>query len=394
MSSVSLINRVKYSKTLYAIYSRIGSFAIKVIKLFVKTQDNLIVFASFGGKKYDDSPKAIFEAMISDKRFDKFEIVWAFINPSAYSIERAKKIKIDTIRYYLTLLKARVWITNSGMTRGLDFTGKNTLQINTWHGTPIKRMGADIASSNQSFKPKFKKFTDIMLAQGQFEVDIFSRVYHIEESSFRIIGLPRNDELFNKNTIEYRRRLKDRFGIPRDKKVILYAPTFREYEKDDNNGCILKMPINIELWKKEIGDRYVLFIRAHYEVVNSMNLKDDEFVHNVSSYPQLNDLILLSDILISDYSSIFFDYSITGRPMLSYAYDYNRYEKERGMYFDIREELQCQGIDNELALLESIKSINIDERQRITEVFRKKYVQVYGNASTKSLDLVLDELMK
>ena len=94
--SVSLINRIKYSKLLYKIYYHCGNFAIACLKLFIKPQNDLIVFVSFGGRKYDDSPRCIYEQMIDDHRFDRYKFVWAFIDPARHVIARGEKIKIDT----------------------------------------------------------------------------------------------------------------------------------------------------------------------------------------------------------------------------------------------------------------------------------------------------------
>lgn len=389
MNSISLINKVKYNNSLYLFYNKIGSFAIKILRCFVRPKENLIVFSCFGGRKYDDSPKAIFEQMIRDKRFDNYELVWAFIYPQRYKLPRAKVIRIDTLHYYKTLLQARVWITNSGMTRGLSFWGKHTFLLNTWHGTPIKLMGIDKTNNKINIKNRRSEYADIMLAQGIYEVDIFSKAFGIEKNNFRIIGLPRNDELYANDNIEYKEFLKKQFNIPSDKKVILYAPTFREYKRDKDENCVLLPPINIMKWKQELGDKYVLLFRAHYEIVKNMDIVDNDFVINVSNYPHLNDLMLVSDILISDYSSIFFDYSILGRPMLCFAYDFDEYVNKRGLYFDIRDELSCRSITNEDSLLKQIKSLNYIDQSRVTLDFRKKYVQVYGKASQQSLDVIL-----
>ena len=389
MNSISLINKVKYNKTLYSIYNKLGSIAINCLRCFIRPNENLIVFSCFGGRKYDDSPKAIFEQMIHDKRFDKYEIVWAFIYPQKYKLPRAKVIQIDTLRYYKTLLQARVWITNSGMTRGLSFWGKHTFLLNTWHGTPIKLMGVDKTNNHNNRKTERSEYADIMLAQGSYEVDIFSRVFGIKKDNFRIIGLPRNDELYNNDNKEYRDDLKKKFNISSDKKVILYAPTFREFKRDKDENCVFLPPINMMKWKQELADNYVLLFRAHYEVVKNMDIVDDGFVINVSNHPHLNDLMLMSDLLISDYSSIFFDYSILGRPMLCFAYDFDEYANKRGLYFDIRKELTCCSITNEDSLLEYIKSLNYIEQSKVTLDFREKYVKVYGNASQQSLDVIL-----
>ncbi|MCB2339584.1 CDP-glycerol glycerophosphotransferase family protein [Clostridium estertheticum] len=382
---------VKYFKTLYKIYYWIGSFTINILKFFVKPNDNLILFISFGGKKFDDSPKDIYEDMIKDNRFDGYDFVWAFQNTESFKIPRGRIIKTDTYKYYITALKARCWITNSAVERGLNFKGRNTFYFNTWHGTPIKKMGEDIANTSKSFGMNRKWDVDLMTSQSKYEADIFARVFNINRENFMICGLPRNDVLADR-TVETKQSMMKKIGLPLGKKVILYAPTFREYERDDGFNCVIAPPIGFDKWKKKIGDKYVILLRAHYEVAKILNVKaDDGFVYNVSDYPVLNDLMLASDMLISDYSSIFFDYSILDRPMFCYTYDYDEYAEKRGMYFDIRTELLGSSFDEE-ELLVLINSLNYDKALKKVRSFRIKYVQSYGNATKISLDTIFKKI--
>lgn len=383
-----LINRVKYSQTLYNIYYYIGTLAIRFLKVFVRADDKLILFSSFGGRKFDDSPKKIYDAMLSDPRFEGYRLVWAFLDRQKFAIPKGGKIATDGLRYYITALKARVWITNSSIERGLSFKGRKTFYFNTWHGTPIKKMGGDIAADNKSFGAKGRNRVDIMTAQGQFEADIFSRVFRISRDRFRVVGLPRNDSLTRVDS-SYRAELRERLNIPKGKIVIFYAPTFREYNQS-SQGVALCLPIDFKLWQERLGGDYIVLFRAHYEVAKSMKIEETEFLRDVSSYPVLEDLMIASDVLISDYSSIFFDYSIMGKPMLCFAYDYDEYAEKRGMYFDIREQLP--NAENEDELLDLIMKTPVGTPAPSTIAFRDKYVTEYGHAAEKSLDIIAKEL--
>lgn len=390
MNSLALINRVKYSKTIYRLYNYVGSRLVSFLKFFLWPDSQLIIFASFGGRKYDDSPRAIYEAMLDDKRFDNCRLVWAFMQPEHYNLPRGEKVRIDTLQYYKTLLRARVWVTNSSMTRGLSFIGINSFELNTWHGSAIKRMGGDINAGNKSFSLKGKKKNDgVMLAQGQYDVDVFSRAFNRSPESFRVIGLPRNDVLAQA-TEQLQYQLREKLGIDPGKKVILYAPTFREYEKDSGNNCVMVPPMNLKKWKEKLGKDYVLLFRAHYEVAHVLGIEDDDFVRNVSSYPSLDNLMLASDMLISDYSSIFFDYAIMHKPMISYCYDYDRYATERGMYFDIREWLSSAAKEDEL--IELIKQTDTTQKNKATVAFQKEFVTEYGNATRQALDIICQKI--
>jgi len=386
-----LVNFLKYNKTAYTIYYHVMSFSMNCLKLFIKTDDKLILFNSFAGRKFDDSPKAVFDVMKADPRFKDYKFVWAFHEPNQYEVDGAEKIKTDGLHYFKTALAARVWVTNSSVERGLNFKGKNTLYLNTWHGTPMKKMGSDINSDNTSFNSKGKNHFDVMMSQGRYETDIFSAAFDIPKEHFLEVGLPRNDILVN-YTNEQRQSIRSKLGFRDDQLVLLYCPTFREYEKDENNGVVMAPPMDLKKWEREFGDRYILLMRAHYEVSKVMQIEENSFVRNMTNYPDLNDLYIAADILISDYSSVFFDYSITGKPMLHFCYDYEKYSSKRGMYFDIREKIS--GADTEEDLIELIKNIIPEEEKSKTESFRNQYVNFYGSAAKAAVDCIAEHILK
>lgn len=389
MASRTLISQVKHTKLFYNIYFYVGSYLIKIIKIFVKPDDKLIFFSSFSGKAFDDSPRALYEGMLNDPRFDDYELAWDFRNPERYDLKRGVKIKTDTLDYYIKLLKARLWITNVSMNRGLDFSGKHSFVFNTWHGSAIKKIGVDVKEGGGSFKSKSKqKKGDVMLAQGVYDVKTFSRAYELQENEVIPIGLPRNDELVYNNKEDIITSLKNKIGIPQNKKVIFYAPTYRDFIKDDNKNSIFDMPFHVEKWEEKMGEDYILLFRAHPDIAKVLNIVENGFVKDVSSYPHVNELMLVSDLLISDYSSIFFDYSILERPMLCFCYDYDRYKVERGVYFDIRKELKCENLMEEENLINEISKLDWGERKNITIAFRNKYIESYGDATQKSLDFL------
>ncbi len=374
----------------YYVYNVMGSAFVKILKVIVKTDDKLILFSSYGGKKYDDSPRSIYEYMKGNNKYSDFKFIWAFENKKSFtSLSESEKVEIDTIKYYITALKAGYWVTNSSMTRGLNFKGKDTCYLNTWHGTPIKKMGTDISSNSKSFKTisdlkKKKSEIDIMLAQSRYEVNIFSRVFNIPKERFLISGLPRNDKLVDVTEFD-KGKAREKLGISSEKKVILYAPTFREYQKANGIYNTLAPPIDLKKWREKLGDNYLVLFRAHYEVVKVLGLdEDNDFVINVSNYHSLDELMVASDILISDYSSIMFDFSLLKRPILCFAYDFDEYSLKRGLYLDLKKELPGSLLESEDEVLNAILSINIGVAVRETENFSKKYIEVRGNAAERA----------
>ena len=390
MVSVSFKNKVKGTPWIYGIYYYIISFIISIIKIFVKPDEKLVLFVSYGGKKYEDSPRDIYEAMQTDQRFADYKLVWAFINPSLFDIGKGHKIRIDTFQYYRTALKARVWITNVSVTRGLKFRGINTFSLNTWHGTAIKKIGED-SFTKDSFRSKNKdRRADVFLAQSNYDQKVYSSAFRIPIESVALTGFPRNDSLVNGNNRVHIYELKTKLGIPDEKKVILYAPTYRDYQKVSGNNCYFKPAINLNNFRTLLGKDYFLIVRAHHAVSKIMDVVENDFVKDFSSYPFLNDILLISDILISDYSGILFDYSVLERPIICYTYDFDTYYRERGMYMDIRKELPYA--NDEDSLLNCILNIDYEEMSKKTVQFKNKYVQKYGNSSKNVLDLIYRKL--
>ena len=380
-------NVLKTSSTLRKVYYKLGSGLLKSIGTFVRRDDKLVLFNSFGGRRFDDSPKALFDYMKKDERFQGYKFVWAFHEPEKFDVPGAEVIKTDTVEYFRTAMKAHLWITNSGIERGLFFKKKGTVYLNTWHGTPIKYMGSDALKIEPSKMPK--RNYDLQNAQSMYEAEIFSRTYCIPMEKMLVCGYPRNDILIN-NDADIQKEYKRKLGIPIEKTVILYAPTFRDYDRDAALNCFLKPPIHFDTWKEELGEEYVVLMRCHYEVAKLLGVDiDGDFVRDVSDYPTLNDLMLASDMLISDYSSIIFDYAILKRPIVVYTYDYDTYNKKRGIYIDVRETFDGGSVSEE-ELLQIIKNLDREQNIEKVEAFRSKYVTEYGNATEKTVNAVWD----
>lgn len=377
-----IIEITKHNKIIYKAYRLLGNVLVSILKIFVIPDPYLILFNSFGGKKYDDSPKAIYELMSRDERFKNYKLVWAFHNPYEFQVQN--KIKTDNLKYYITALKARCWISNSSIQRGLVFKGRKTFSFNTWHGTPLKDMSLHNGKVNSVMNQ-----CDVILAQSKFEVQAFCKCWNISPDKYKVFGLPRNDELAS-NTTDKIKKIKNKLQIPEGKTVILYAPTFRDYLIDNNDSCMLEVPFDYSYWEKTFGDSVYFIMRMHYEVAKHNKLPENSFWHDYSNYPSLNDLMLVADILISDYSSIMFDFSIRNRPIINYIYDYEEYNEKRGMLFDIREWLPYVRTSQELA--DAIKNLDYDENLSSVAKFREKFVEEYGNAARKSVDYIYENI--
>ena len=370
-----LIYILKHNAAIQAIYRVVMSFVFRVMGLFIKTDEKLVLFVSFMGLNFNDSPKAIYDYMQIHPEYKGYRCVWAFEDPSKFP--NLETVKIDTPAYFRTALKAKYWITNTNIERGLRFKKKDQKYLNTWHGIALKYIGNDVAGRND-----FNFDTvDHLCVCGDYDERVYKSAFRAKESSYLRVGLPRNEELWNV-TDEKKAEMRRKLGIPTDKKVILYAPTWRE-STDGGKSYEIKPPIHFDEWKKELGDRYVVLFRAHHQTTKVLGVRYDEFVREASSYPAVNDLMIAADILITDYSAIAFDYSILCRPIFCYAYDYDTYLTERGTYFQIDDKYPNKSCRTEEELLARIKGIDYKAECANTKRFREEFIQ-YGIGATEA----------
>lgn len=370
-----LVYILKHNAAIQTIYRVVMSFVFRMLGLLIKTDDNLVLFVSFMGLNFNDSPKAIYDYMKAHPKYKSYRCVWALENPSKFP--ELETVKIDTPAYFKTALKAKYWVTNTNIERGLHFKKKGQKYLNTWHGVALKHIGNDVVGRND-----FNFDTvDHLCVCGDYDERVYKSAFRAKESSYLKCGLPRNEELWNvtdEKTVEMQRKL----GIPADKKVILYAPTWRE-STDGGKSYEIKPPINFDKWRDGLGDEYVILFRAHHQTTKVLGVQYDEFVRDVSDYPAVNDLMIVSDMLITDYSAIAFDYSILCRPIFCYAYDYDTYLAERGTYFDIDDRYPNKSCRTEEELLAKIKGVDYEAECANTKRFRNEFIQ-YGIGATEA----------
>lgn len=183
------------------------------------------------------------------------------------------------------------------------------------------------------------------------------------------------------------KRLRKKLNIPLDKKVILYAPTWRD-SNDGGKTYALKPPVIIDRWKQELGEDFIILMRTHPYTNKLFGIQFDNFVRDYSSYPRINDLMIVADFLVSDYSSVMFDYSILDKPMFCYGYDYDSYKRDRAFVLDPQEAFVSGVLKTEEELLQKIKTCNYQEECNNTKKFREKYFEYGGNATNTCIEKV------
>ena len=340
--------------------------------LFLATDDHLVLFVSFMGMGFNDSPKAIYDYMKAHPDYQEYQCVWAFEHPEKFP--ELETVKIDTLQYFRTAIKAKYWITNTNIERGLKFKKKDQKYLNTWHGIALKHIGNDCPGrKDYNFDT-----VDYLVVSGKHDETVWKSAFNANEKTYLRCGMPRNEELWladeNKKQ-DLRRKLK----IPDGKKVILYAPTWRE-STDGGRSYEIKPPIHFDMWKERLGEDYIVLFRAHHQTTKVLGVQYDEFVWDASDYPAVNDLMIASDLLITDYSAIAFDYAILGKPIFCYAYDYETYLAERGTYFSIDNYYPNKSCREEGELLSRIEQMDYEAECRNTMRFRDDFIQ-YGKSA-------------
>lgn len=253
----------------------------------------------------------------------------------------------------------------------------------------------DIEKYHEDFKKNTSEW-QYLISQNSYSSEIFKRAFDFKGEMLEI-GYPRNDNLVNKNNAEYIDIIKTKFNIPKDKKIILYAPTWRdnEYYKDGEYKFATEM--NFDEMKDSLSEDYVLIVKYHYLVKENIDWdKYSGFIMECDANWDIQELYLASDILITDYSSVMFDYALLRRPMIFFTYDLEFYKNSlRDFYFDMFEEVPGPIVENTSELIEEIKGLNIEDYElkygEKYDAFQNKYNEFDdGKACETIIKLIKD----
>ena len=293
-----------------------------------KLQDQ-VLFVSFGGKQVSDSPLDIFFEL--QKRQTKLKLVWAVTNDAQEVPAGASKVLVGSLSWFIALARSKYLVSNNNLPQYFR-KSPGQIYLQTWHGTPLKKIGLDI-SSNQltaGYNAAMKReagYWDYLVSPNAFCSEIFPRAFGFRGRLLET-GYPRNDRLQEQDS-----SLRAKLGISPEQTVVLYAPTWRDNARDsEGNWATVN---NLERVKLPKG--FTLLYRGHTNTLASArNLAAGTI--DVTDYPDVTDLYLLSDVLVTDYSSVMFDFSVTGKPMIFLCPDLNEYRLLRGFYFDFENE--------------------------------------------------------
>ncbi|WP_240003322.1 CDP-glycerol glycerophosphotransferase family protein [Streptomyces cinnamoneus] len=299
--------------------------------------DGLVVFEALEGRGYADSPRYVYEEL--RRRRLPLRAVWSYTGSPASYPEDVELVRRGSWEYVRTIARARYWVDSHGFP--LHFPKHpGTRYLQTWHGQAFKYMGFDVpelrlasAERQRQHRAAVARWDALIAPSMEFE-RTFVRANEYSAELLRT-GLPRNDVLVRWNDPEQRDRAaaaRERLQIPDGRKMLLYAPTFR----DGARGSGESVRVDLAELVRAVGEEWTVVVRPHYYERFTVPRELGHALRDGRDFTDLNDLLLASDALLTDYSSVMFDYANLGRPILLYTDDYADYRSlARGTYYDL-----------------------------------------------------------
>lgn len=301
-----------------------------IFSKFIKVNRNRIFITSFNGKCVACNPYYIIKNLLKNKH-SNIEIV-VFSKLKNLNYDKIKFITKKNLKYYFYFFSSKILITNDSFSSYMP-KKSNQILINTWHGGgAYKRVNAKKFSQKILYKILYSD-TNYFLSSCEIFSNVMSKDLYIHKIKFLKTGMPRNDIFFYSNIKEnIKQNVREKFALEKDECIILYAPTWR----DDNREIISKVSNKnvIIAFKNFLNKKIKIFIRAHYNT-KQYSLGSD-FI-DVTDYPDMQELLCAADILITDYSSCMWDFSLMYKPCFIYATDIDQYKQERDFYTPMSE---------------------------------------------------------
>jgi CDP-glycerol glycerophosphotransferase len=347
-----------------------------------------VLFNSFNGQ-FSDSPRAIYEELV--RRGAAMDAVW--MGTSGFP-PQARAVEPYTLRYLREAGRAGLIVSNIEMPRNLR-RRPGTTYLQTWHGTPLKRVGFDNPRWDQNpaglerMRREFAKW-DYLVSQNPFSTEIFRRAFRFDGDVLEV-GYPRNDILHRPEADDVRRRVRADLGIEDGVTAVLYAPTWRDNLVDDSGGLRFSLALDVERMAAELGSDHALLLRMHYLLAGRQAEGLGSFGLNVSDHPDIRELYLAADVLVTDYSSAMFDFAVTGKPIVFFTYDLEAYrDGVRGFYFDLEAEAPGPVCRTSGDLVDALRAPHAGRDDSRYAAFRERFCPYDdGQAAARVVDRVM-----
>ncbi|MFJ8074615.1 CDP-glycerol glycerophosphotransferase family protein [Streptomyces sp. NPDC096176] len=325
--------------------------------LRVRPRRDTVLFSSFDGRQFSDSPRALHEELL--RRDTPFEPLWVVRDQQARLPAGVRAVAYGGAEWHEALATSRAVVTNTQLPDWFE-RGTDQFVVQTWHGTPLKRIGRDLLGTAQANHAYIESLPgraaqwSLLVSPNRFSTPILRRAFGYDGEVIES-GYPRNTLLHAHDRAKVAASVRERLGIPEGKQVVLYAPTWREDRPKGGGRYALDLRLDLAAARAELGDSHVLLVRRHYLVGDRLP-DTGGFALDVSRYPDVAELMLVSDVLVTDYSSLMFDFAQTGRPMVFHTYDLEHYRDSlRGFYFDFETKAPGPLIPGGVELVEALR---------------------------------------
>ncbi|TFV71003.1 CDP-glycerol glycerophosphotransferase family protein [Blastococcus sp. CT_GayMR20] len=350
-----------------------------------------IVYSAFRGH-FSDSPRAIYEALLAlgaDSPAAGATHTWM----AAPHLRDTFPADVATVEFgspqsIAALESADIVVSNDHIP--LDWEKRpGATYLQTWHGTPLKRIHNDVLWAPEgrlSYLEHDIARWDLLLSPNRASTERLRKAFGFS-GPIHETGLPRNDLLSSPRAGEVRAEVRADLGITDDQKVVLYTPTWRDdlvFKKTGPQD--FEFPVDLDDFTARLGTDHVLLLRLHNMVMDRLEIVEGSVVRDVCSHPDIRDLYLAADILVTDYSSTMFDFAITGRPILFFTYDLDYFRDElRGFYFDLAEAAPTPLLRTSKELVEAIADVDaiMTERAEAYARFRETFTHLEDGAATR-----------
>ncbi|WP_171057946.1 CDP-glycerol glycerophosphotransferase family protein [Modestobacter altitudinis] len=300
--------------------------------------EDAMLFQCYRGEVATDSQLALHEEL--HRRGAPLELYWGVADHSVDLPAGARPVLIGSARWYELLANARYLSNNVDFPRWWLRRGHQVF-IQTFHGYPFKSMGVSFWKEQGRNERDLQRETarlgrawSVALVPAPFCEELYRREYRFT-GEVMVSGYPRDDALVGEGVAERRARARARLGIRADQKAVLYAPTWRESISADTWNAPMFDALDLDRLATELGSDHVLLLRGHnHNLGEATRFSDHAVVLDVTDHPDINELVLASDVAVLDYSSLRFDYALTGKPMLFFVPDLEDYVQGRSFLYD------------------------------------------------------------
>ncbi|WP_191270340.1 CDP-glycerol glycerophosphotransferase family protein [Neobacillus kokaensis] len=371
----------------------------------LKVLDNTILYESRDGKSMTDSPYAIFKYLLHHPDYQDYKHIWSvnsfeelrYVINQYRNLKNVSFVKRNSREYVKRLATSKYLINNS--TFQSFFTPKtNQVYINTWHGTPLKSMGFDIPGNPSNSHNVVRNFlsADYLLSPNEHTTDMFLDSYKLRgiyNGEILQEGYPRIDLTYQSDPSQIKVYLSELgVGIDPDKQTILYAPTWKGTNVTKAKNDMFQIIADMNYLKEQVGKTYNLLIKVHPYLYETARNYEQIKKQLIPDYVDTNELLSTVDVLITDYSSIFFDYLVTDKPILFYVWDYDDYNDERGRYLE-DDELPGPTLFTIQEVADAIEDLN-KVLADFAKVYQQAKVRFTNHDNGKVTERVVDYIFK